>query len=155
MGVSTDSDRSESQLRRYINHLLIELHESQRNLIQARFVGHGESEELRRDLQSDIISLYWTLNTYQTRAENAWEETVLYEYNGRTVRGLDEIRKWTELEEPVEVESEDFSGSKDTITQPKILPSKVLIETATAIAKVADKIGFHAKSDDTDAHGFT
>lgn len=148
MAVSSDADDSSGQLHRYINHLLIELHESQRQLIQARFVGHGESEELRRYLQSDIISLYWTLNTYQNRADNAWENIVLYEYNGQRVRGLDQIRGWTELQETVEVETEDFSNSSETVTQPKILPSKVLIESATAIAKVADKIGFNAKGND-------
>lgn len=155
--MSTDDDRTDSQLRQYINQLLIEMHESQRQLIQARFVGHGDSRELRSDLQSEIVSLYWTLRPYRNRAGNGWNTITLFEGADGPVEGLDTIAQWDKLEETYTVEPEDFSSKEQTVTEPKILPREVLVPTATAISEVADRIGFNAADpnmDDVDDNPF-
>lgn len=164
-----NDDQTDSQLRQYINHLLIEMHESQRQLIQARFVGHGDSRELRSALQSEIVALYWTLKPYRNRASNSWSTTTLYERKQATstqrgreidtedVEGLDHIAEWDKLEETHTVESDDFTSTEQTVTEPKILPREVLVPTATAIAEVADRIGFNAADpnmDDMDENPF-
>jgi len=157
MTVSADDDRTDSQLRQYINHLLIEMHESQRQLIQARFVGHGDSRELRSDLQSEIVSIYWTLKPYRNRAGNSWNTVTLFESDDGPVTGLDNIARWDQMEETYTVESDDFSSKEKTVTEPKILPRAVLVPTATAISEVADRIGFNAADpnmDDMDDNPF-
>lgn len=150
MAIETSAD---NELRRYINQLLIKMHESQRELIQARYVGEGDNYQLRADLQADITAVYYTLKPYRNRAGNLWNTIELYTTQNGVVEGLEHISEWTIMNEEIEVEADDFSGTKETQTQPKILPKEVLIPTATAITEVADRIGFQAadpKQDDTD-----
>lgn len=139
-----DGDGRSNQLRQYINHLLIEVRESQRTLIQARYAGEGANEQLRADLQSDILMLYRALRPYRDRAPRMWTEIELYTTENGPVTGVDSIDSWTQLTDEVEADSADFSGKKTTVTQPKILPFHVLDSTASALFDVADEIGFNA-----------
>lgn len=133
-----------NQLRQYINHLLIEVRESQRTLIQAQYAGEGANEHLRADLQSDLLMLYRALRPYRDRAPRMWTEIELYTTTDGTVTGVDSLDVWVQLTDNVETDSEDFSGKKTTVTKPKILPFRVLDSTASALFDVADEIGFKA-----------
>jgi len=139
-----EDDPGSNQLRQYINHLLIEVRESQRMLIQARYTGDGANQQLRADLQSDILMLYRALRPYRDRAPRMWTEIELYQTSDGVVKGVDSIDAWVRLTEPVEADSADFSGKKQTVEQPKILPFHVLDSTASALFDVADEIGFNA-----------
>lgn len=139
-----EDDGRSNQLRQYINQLLIEVRESQRMLIQARYTGDGANQQLRADLQSDILMLYRALRPYRDRAPRMWTEIELYTTSDGAVTGVDSIDSWVRLTDTVEADSADFSGQKKTVTQPKILPFHVLDATASALFDVADEIGFNA-----------
>lgn len=146
--MAQSDEEGQGQLARYVNELLIRMHQSQRELIQARYANSGEDWQLRASLQSDIISLYWTLRPYKNRARDAWEKTPIVETENGKLRGLDRIEEWDELEQVTQQTSGELSSDTEKETQPQVLPRKVLIKAATALAQVADRIGFNAKGND-------
>jgi len=150
MASNYDDGGGRNQLHQYVNQLLIQLRESQRDLIQARYIDRQRDYTLRSQLQIDIISVYHTLLPYKNRAEHAWDTVELYRTADGAVTGLDQIREWDRLDETVETESDDFTGGSETRTQPKVMPRNVLVPAATAISKVADNIGFNAVDPNVD-----
>lgn len=140
-----DDDGGSNQLRQYINHLLIEVRESQRMLIQARYAGEGANAELRADMQADILMLYRSLRPYRDRAPEMWTQIEVYTTaDGKPVEGVDNLDSWVRLTDRVEADSADFSGKKQTVTKPTILPFHILDSAADALFDVADEIGFQA-----------
>lgn len=153
--MSTDSDRPDNQLKRYVNHLILEMQQSKRALIQARFSGMENDRELRANLQGDIIDLYTSLKMNDTTNVKLWDTIELYKTKKGAVTGVDKIQEWEHMTETIEQENNDFSKSKNKITRPKIHNKHVLIQSAIALGKVASEMGFNATNPDNDDHGVT
>lgn len=138
------SDDSNNQLKKAVEHALLKMMESQRILIRARVMDQGEDLQLRQELQGDIQSAFEALKPYKNRNPEEWESAVLFVTEDSRQVGLDQIDEWSDMTETVERERDDFSGKTETVERKRILPAGALIESATAVCRVADKIGFNA-----------